>query len=49
MRYNRLKTERIVAMIKGLEAPTEAELVEAETGKDNAKFAVMVHQKKHGC
>ena len=49
LRYRRLHSERIVAVIQGLEPPTSAEVVEAESKKEKAKIAVLAHQKEHGC
>ena len=49
LRYNRLHSERIAAVMKCVESPTAAELVEAEIQKDNAKIALLTHQKAHGC
>ena len=49
LRYNGLHSERIFAVINGLESPTADELIEAEIQKDKAKFALLTHQEKHGC
>jgi hypothetical protein len=49
LRYNRLHSERIMAVIKGREPPTAAELIEAEIQKDNVKIALLTHREEHGC
>jgi hypothetical protein len=49
LRYTRLHSERIFAVIKEVESPSWAELVEAEIQKDNAKITLLTHQKEHGC
>ena len=49
LRYDTLHSERIFAVINGLQSPTTAELAEAETEKENARIALLAHRKEHGC
>jgi len=49
LRHNRLLIQRILAEIKGLEPPSPAEITEADTKKENAKIAILAHQREHGC
>ena len=49
LRHTQLRSERIFAVIKGLESPSAIELIEAEIQKNKAKIALLAHQKEHGC
>ncbi len=47
--YSRLSSARVAALANGEEPPSIDELSAAELRKDNAKYAILVHQEGHGC
>ena len=47
--YDRLRSDRLFALIRGAESPTAAELTDAEAEREKAKIAILAHLKEHGC
>lgn len=47
--YNRLHSAQLAAVLKGEGFIFRKELAEAESRKENAKYAVLAHQQAHGC
>ena len=48
-RYDSLHSQRIFAVIQGVDSPTVGELAKAEMAKENAQAALLAHAKEHGC
>jgi hypothetical protein len=46
---NRIHSAQLAAVLNGDGFPFEEEFAEALARKENAKYAVMVHQQEHGC
>jgi hypothetical protein len=49
LEFSRLYSARVAALSSGLEPPDIDELSDAELRKDNAKYAILMHQERHGC
>jgi len=49
LEYNRLTSIRVAALLKGDQPPPQGAIADAETRKENAKYAVLAHQDEHGC
>jgi hypothetical protein len=47
--YNKLYAARVAVLALGEDAPPIDQLAEAETQRDNAKYALLLHQEEHGC
>lgn len=49
LEYSRLYSARMAALSSGEEAPPIDDLSDAELRKENAKYAILLHQEQHGC
>ena len=47
--HNRMQVSQVAAVIRGEDFPFEREIAEAAERRDNAKYAIIAHQKDHGC
>lgn len=47
--YNRIQSAQLAAVLNGDGFQFQAELGEAEARKENAKYAVLIHEEEHGC
>jgi len=47
--YHRMQSAQVAAVLKGADFPFEAELAEAASRRENAKYAILAHQQQHGC
>jgi hypothetical protein len=47
--YNKLYAARVAVLALGEDAPPIDQLAEAETQRDNAKYALLLHQDEHRC
>jgi hypothetical protein len=47
--HHRIQSAQVAAVMNGEVCPFEKELAEALTRKENAKYAIIAHQEKHGC
>ena len=44
-----MQSAQVAAVLKGADFPFEAELAAAASRRENAKYAILVHQQEHGC
>jgi hypothetical protein len=49
LEYNKWYAARVATLALGEDAPPIDQLTEAETQRDNAKYALLLHQEEHGC
>ena len=47
--YNRIQSAQLAAVLNGDGFQFQRELAEAEGRKENAKYAVLMHEQEHGC
>jgi hypothetical protein len=47
--FNRIQSAQVAALANGELFPFEDEIATALQQRDNAKYALIAHQEKHGC
>lgn len=47
--YNRMNTAQVVAVMKGEGRGFQEQIADAARRKDEAKYAILEHEQKHGC
>jgi len=47
--FNRMHSAQLAAVRKGEDFPFEEQIARAAERRENAKYAILAHQEKHGC
>jgi hypothetical protein len=47
--HHRMQSAQTAAVLSGADFPFEEEIARASAQRENAKYAVLLHQQEHGC